>query len=181
MSWSVPPGETTKDKSALEQAQEFLRALLAQGPVLSQEIQAAADPAGFAWATLKRAKPLCGIRARKRSGAGKDAPWEWYLPAPPPTGSSPLPMGDEPVETVVESQEKQGDTNDGQLAHGHQVSQLSDEKTSQGNQWDRTSVSTGSSPLDRDDAPVEEPGEVLDIPPGRFTFATPARQEGGTP
>jgi hypothetical protein len=78
-----PEVEKEENNSALEQAQEFLLELLKDGPVLYTEVKKALEPAGIAMITVKRAKPLVGVKSRRRSVAdapSKDRPWEWYLP-----------------------------------------------------------------------------------------------------
>lgn len=74
------PASHDEAPGALEQAKEFLAVLLAQGPVLYNEVYKAMQQAGIAMATLKRAKPLVGVKARRRPGEEKNGPWEWYLP-----------------------------------------------------------------------------------------------------
>src|SRR5262249_26679588 len=87
-----PPLSDDEETSALDQAKAFLEELLAQGPVLYDDVCHAMKQAGIAMATLKRAKPLVGAKARRRPGAGKNGPWEWYLPGegiPDPVTTSP--------------------------------------------------------------------------------------------
>lgn len=63
-----------------EAAQDFLRAVLADGPVLSTRVQAEAREAGHAWATVRLAQKAMGVVAMKeRKPAGK---WIWSLPQP---------------------------------------------------------------------------------------------------
>lgn len=66
-----------EDRSALDEAEEFLCDLLANGSKPVKEIQRDADNAGHAWATVKRAKNKLGIIPRK---CGMDKGWEWALP-----------------------------------------------------------------------------------------------------
>src|SRR5262249_51850739 len=84
-------------------------------------VTTAMKQAGIAMATLRRAKPLVGVKVRRRPGEGKNGAWEWYLPeeAPPdtPTGSPPSTHVDEQLEQVVEHQKNQEDTADSRLAH----------------------------------------------------------------
>jgi len=64
------------EKSAKEEAMEFLRELLASGPVESRRIKAEAREADIAERTLRRAKDALRIRTKKDG----DGPWMWSLP-----------------------------------------------------------------------------------------------------
>lgn len=59
-------------------AERLLVGLLADGPVAVSEIDAAAEAAGHAWRTVRRAKDGLDIQSRK---TGLDCGWEWHLPA----------------------------------------------------------------------------------------------------
>lgn len=63
---------------ALEEAVDFLRQVLADGPRGSAEVQAMARTEGIAERTLRRARGRLGVRPRKRPGEGR---FEWALPA----------------------------------------------------------------------------------------------------
>ena len=81
---TAPPlaGDAEEDRSALEQAQEFLRDVLSAGPVLYEDLVKAMKKAGIALRTLNRAKGLIGVKARRRPVAAvawRDQLWEWYL------------------------------------------------------------------------------------------------------
>jgi hypothetical protein len=81
---AAPPAVDEEDKSALDQAREFLTELLHDGPVLYDDVIKAMKSSGIALMTLKRAKPLTGVKSRRRPWTGtpsKDWPWEWYLSA----------------------------------------------------------------------------------------------------
>ncbi len=74
----------TEERSAREEAADFLRATLARGPQPVKLIQREARDAGIASRTLERAKADLGVRAVQTSGG-----WEWNLPTPrPPNGDS---------------------------------------------------------------------------------------------
>jgi hypothetical protein len=80
---TTPPPAADEDKPALEQARDFLRDFLSDGPALSEEVTKAARQAGHSFATVKRARALDNIRARRRHLDGvpsKEWPWEWLLP-----------------------------------------------------------------------------------------------------
>jgi hypothetical protein len=81
------------------QALNFLRELLANGPLPSVEVQQRAEAAGFKWSMIRRAKHKLGIEAQRRSeGFGGDGQWVWALP------TSPEPQ---PVHDVTDSSKSQ--------------------------------------------------------------------------
>jgi hypothetical protein len=62
----------------VENIREFLRGLLADGPVASKQIRGAAEKAGLAWRTVQRAQKAMDIEAY-REGFGKAGAWYWRL------------------------------------------------------------------------------------------------------
>jgi len=66
------------EKSTMEDAKQFLKGLLANGPVPTKQIQVDADGAGYAWATIRRAQQALGVLAEKD---GMKGPWRWALPS----------------------------------------------------------------------------------------------------
>jgi hypothetical protein len=60
-----------------EEAECFLRDLLADGPVPAKQVRTEADAAGLSWATVRRGKDRLGIKPHK---AGMDSGWLWSLP-----------------------------------------------------------------------------------------------------
>ena len=61
-----------------EQAEKFLREVLASGPVKQSEIKdEAVNGRGFAWATVRRAQNKLGVISKKEGLAGG---WVWQLP-----------------------------------------------------------------------------------------------------
>jgi putative DNA primase/helicase len=78
----LAPEATGNDLSSLDEARAFLRSLLGAGPVATNEIWAAARQAGIAEHTLRRAKQLEGIAAR-RQGYGPGGSWRWSLSGVP--------------------------------------------------------------------------------------------------
>lgn len=61
-------------------AEQFLRDLLADGPLPTRQIKADVDGAGYAWATIRRAQKSLGVEAI-REGFGKNGTWAWRLPS----------------------------------------------------------------------------------------------------
>lgn len=69
-----------EERSAGDEAVDFLRELLADGPVPAKKVKAAARDAGIADRTLDRAKKRTGVEA-KRHGFGAEGVWYWALTA----------------------------------------------------------------------------------------------------
>jgi putative DNA primase/helicase len=65
------------ERRPVEKAKDFLRDLLADGPIGQKEVKSAAEGNGHSWATVRRAKDVLRIQALK-TGFG-DA-WAWSLP-----------------------------------------------------------------------------------------------------
>ena len=57
-------------------AEQFLRDLLADGPLPTRQIKADADGAGYSWATVRRAQKALGVSAIK---GGMKEGWTWRL------------------------------------------------------------------------------------------------------
>jgi hypothetical protein len=62
-----------------DDAADWLRELLADGPMAQRDIADAAKANGISSATLRRAKAVANIESRKQ-GNGRDARWTWALP-----------------------------------------------------------------------------------------------------
>ena len=63
--------------ATITQAEEFLKEVLAAGPILQKEVKDGADGHGLAWRTVQRAKARLGVRATKD---GMEGGWSWSLP-----------------------------------------------------------------------------------------------------
>jgi len=61
-------------RRAVDEAMDFLREALANGPVLSNDLEEQAAKLGISNRTLRRAKPRAGVKARQQGGH-----WECYL------------------------------------------------------------------------------------------------------
>jgi hypothetical protein len=69
--------EPTAERSARDEAKDFLRELLADGPVEADEANQQAREAGISERTLDRAKKTLGVKVDK---SGFRGPWLWSLP-----------------------------------------------------------------------------------------------------
>jgi putative DNA primase/helicase len=65
-----------EERTAVDDAKEFLQGLLADGPVSTKAIRGDAEGAGHAWATLRRARKSLGVEATKD---GMKGGWVWKL------------------------------------------------------------------------------------------------------
>ena len=72
-------GGRTRGGGVLEEAKEFLREELAEGPRTVKELEDAAKGAGISWATVLRAKKALRVRSGKH-GFGSEGVWTWALP-----------------------------------------------------------------------------------------------------
>jgi len=72
----IPEG-SADDRSERQEAVDWLRDLLTDGPQSSKDLQRYAKDAGLAWATIRRAKDALGIKPAKTRF---DGGWEWALP-----------------------------------------------------------------------------------------------------
>lgn len=75
LAYVPPPGEATK----LRQAEEMLAELLADGPVLTRDVEAEAKRRDVGWRTVQTARGKLGIIAA-RSGRDRTDPYEWRMP-----------------------------------------------------------------------------------------------------
>jgi putative DNA primase/helicase len=69
-------------QTAREEAAEWLRTVLVDGPMSAADVRSQAQAAGLAWATVRRAKERLGIVPQRLSeGAAGAGRWVWALPA----------------------------------------------------------------------------------------------------
>jgi len=78
-----------EERSALSEAQEFLREILAEGPVLAKDAQEEARGPGIAERTLKRAKSSLGVIAERKGEPGQQGGGRWYWRLPEVKGAKP--------------------------------------------------------------------------------------------
>ncbi|HWQ39359.1 MAG TPA: AAA family ATPase [Burkholderiales bacterium] len=74
---ALAPAQAAEERSAVEDATEFLRDLLADRPLSSRQVRAEAEGAGHSWAAVRRAQKRLGVKVTK---AGMRDGWEWRLP-----------------------------------------------------------------------------------------------------
>lgn len=74
----------SEDRTERDEAADWLRNLLAEGPLSAKDVQRNAREAGFSWRTVERAKAILGIKPAKTRFSGG---WEWALPNPANTAS----------------------------------------------------------------------------------------------
>jgi hypothetical protein len=82
--------EPRAERSEREEAADFLREILAGGPVASEDLKRQARAAGIAERTLFRAKRDLGVKADKDGFRGG---WVWSLPPKPAKGATPAYIG----------------------------------------------------------------------------------------
>lgn len=113
--------KTDEERSALEEATDFLLAVLADGPRQAKEIFAEAKRLGIAEKTLNRAKAKLGIQARKDGELNKkgERTWRWHLPEEKEGQDDPRVHNilDGHLDHLPESVEPQG--LEGQIEDGH--------------------------------------------------------------
>jgi hypothetical protein len=71
-----------EERSALSEAQEFLREVLADGPGMASEVRQEAESAGIAKRTLDRARQSLGVAAERKGESGKRGGGSWYWSLP---------------------------------------------------------------------------------------------------
>ncbi len=72
------PRGNSGSPSSLDQAKEFLRELLAAGPVTALAVKAAAAAEAISGISLQRAKKALGVQSSK---SAMDGGWQWTLPS----------------------------------------------------------------------------------------------------
>jgi hypothetical protein len=66
------------DQTERQEAVDWLREVLADGPLATKDVQRAAGEAGHSWATVRRAKGPAGVEVWKQ-GFGDEGRWVWGL------------------------------------------------------------------------------------------------------
>jgi len=107
IAWEGPSGVTacdlaivatdTEERSAVDEAADFLREHLSRGPVKVDSVENDARRAGISQRTMERAKQRLKIKAKREGGAAGEGWWTWALPAavPPSAPPTPRPVTDE--------------------------------------------------------------------------------------
>jgi|CXWL01.1.fsa_nt_gi putative DNA primase/helicase len=76
---AMKPQVHDDERSDLDDAKDFLRELLTDGPIPSKQIRGDAEGAGHAWRTIQRAQKALGVVAFKK---GMKEGWLWKLDTP---------------------------------------------------------------------------------------------------
>lgn len=74
----LTPTASAEERTALDEAMDVLRDVLADGPLQAKDVQRAARDAGISEITLRRAKSKLGVTAT-REGFGSAGRWVWSL------------------------------------------------------------------------------------------------------
>jgi putative DNA primase/helicase len=72
--------EKLRKPTKFDKATDFIEQALAAGPKLSKEMEAAAERAGIAYQTLRRAREDLGVISTKLEQPDGRGPWQWSLP-----------------------------------------------------------------------------------------------------
>jgi hypothetical protein len=72
----VDSSDKSVGSSAVDEAANFLRQVLAGGPILANEVKGAASAAGISLASIQRAKASLGVKSKKTFTGH----WVWQLP-----------------------------------------------------------------------------------------------------
>lgn len=100
-------GDQDKRVTQQQAAADWLRELLAGGPMAQKEVQERAEEAGHAWRTVERAKREVGVVCRPAKGITPKT-WLWSLPtASPPSPPTPPTFPDVEVGGLAESAESE--------------------------------------------------------------------------
>lgn len=75
----VAPHQSAEERSAVDEAAEWLQSVLTDGPIQAAVLRGLAQNEGISWASLKRAKDKLGIE-HKRDDKAKGRPSSWSLP-----------------------------------------------------------------------------------------------------
>ena len=79
---------TSEERTERDDAAEFLRVELEDGPRPARDVKASARDAGISERTLARAKSQLGVRSERVGESGRGGGhWEWSLRLPPPAGT----------------------------------------------------------------------------------------------
>lgn len=90
-------------KSALDEAKDVLREILASGPKPAKEAEREAITAGCAQKTIRDAREALGIKPRRVGGIGSAGVWMWELPRSPIGDREPSKMPPEPLRCPPEN------------------------------------------------------------------------------
>jgi len=87
---SVSSSGDAEERSAQEDAREFLRVELGDGARPAKAIRRAAGDSGISSRTLDRAKTSLGVRSEREGGIAEEGKWLWRLPEASTKDAQPL-------------------------------------------------------------------------------------------
>jgi hypothetical protein len=169
---------------AAREAEAWLRAALAEGPVVAAALESKAEAEGVTVATLRRAKKACGVKSR-RVGAGGDGGWVWALPDQPATKGAqddqPDPLGTDDLSTFGFQPENAGADCEDRQSEGQKTAlALSKTKGAQDDKHlaNETPLALSKTKGAQDaQVPGNDPDSGDDTPPINFDFADAATAE----
>lgn len=111
----LAPYHDDEERSAIDEATDFLQDILAEGPKPAQEVIKAAKQAGITEITLRRAKKAAGVGAHRQNAEGHErgkGGWVWQLQDDQDDQEpiSPLKAYDDHHEQSLQSQQQQRHT-----------------------------------------------------------------------
>jgi putative DNA primase/helicase len=85
------PEERDHEETLANAAEEWLREVLALGPVATNDVKSFAKAAGYSWATVRRAQAAIDIKPKRVGGVAGAGQWAWSLPDGEEPDQMPLP------------------------------------------------------------------------------------------
>jgi RecA-family ATPase len=106
-----------QNQSATDEAVDWLRELLADGPLPAKQVRSEGDAAGHTWATIRSAKKAVGVEVFREGGIAEAGRWLWRLPAAESLRGStnPYPAQQVNVSTLGEVEQLSSCNGDGDL------------------------------------------------------------------
>lgn len=95
----VAPNQSAEERSAVDEAAEWLQSVLTDGPQQAAVLRNLAQNEGISWASLKRAKDKLGVEHKRDENAkGRPSSWSLAITAQPPVSRNARAVIDTPSE-----------------------------------------------------------------------------------